>query len=376
MESKKIKQAMNRYLQDILDFYHREDRSGITAYCQLLKGLLYSTLQFLPGNFTRENVEIEILELPVKLKIHMPCMRIWDGKTRVYGYIDVLRPGTSKKEIDIYPLKDLYKRVFPNLLLTNFFEFRYYREEQKVCTARPFKVSNISEITDQSKATLPKVFLKELQHYMLYSDKKSKETSFINLQKRLALKTYYLKEYILTPLIEHLLESRAKCELARLYRAYCYFFDLELSLREFSAFLAHVIIDGFIRAGIFYSNMKSNPYTPFSRGRVFEFARLNQMPERRLALFKYVSQETVDDRLFEAVKRFLDDICEILDNFDFNRMGFPCKNPGLIDGAMLQWEDYFFSPYYDTPDEKKRVKELLIKAGIFPGENRILKQKK
>jgi len=56
------------------------------------------------------------------------------------------------------------------------------------------------------------------------SDNRSKDSSFIHLQRRLALRTFCLREYILTPFMIHLLHSRVRCELVRLYRAYCYFF--------------------------------------------------------------------------------------------------------------------------------------------------------
>jgi hypothetical protein len=49
-------------------------------------------------------------------------------------------------------------------------------------------------------------------------------------------------------------------------------------------------------------------------------------------------------------------------------MSHICRNIFVIDGAILQWEVYFFIPYYDTEEEMERVKKLLIKAGIFSGE--------
>jgi hypothetical protein len=197
-------------------------------------------------------------------------------------------------------------------------------------------------------------------------NEKSSSTSFIRLQQQLALKTFYLKEYILTPHMEHLLNTRSKSELVRLYRAYCYFFDRELSAREFSAFLSHVIIDGFIRACIFYSNIDSNKETTFSRASVFTIAKVMGMTDRRLALFKYLSTGpgTKDDQLPGDLKKGLDDICQFLANFDFKQMGFAGKNPMLLDGELLQWEIYFFKPYYDN-EEYKVVIELLKKAGIF-----------
>jgi hypothetical protein len=96
-------------------------------------------------------------------------------------------------------------------------------------------------------------------------------------------------------------------------------------------------------------------------------AKFNGMLDRRLVLFKYLSSGSGGDQLPTAVKWMLDDICGFLANFDFNHMCIPWKNPMLIDGELLQWDGYFFSPYYDNPGDKEKVKELLVKEGIFSG---------
>jgi hypothetical protein len=384
MGSNNINRVLSHYLQEILELYQADDSPGINGYCSILKSLLNSSLDFLPGDFSKENVEIELnekllrgvqggpnrsplpgafLEKSPPGEEHMPLVRIWDGKARIYGYIDILEPGATKDEINACSLIDLNKLVFPNLILTNFFEFRYYRAGKKVCTARPFSFSHINGIKNNAKVASTKLFLKELQHFMGYNDEKARDSSFINLQQRLALNTYYLRENVLFPVMNHLIVSGAKCELVRIYRAYCYFFDLELSAREFSAFLAHVIIDGFLRAGIFYNRFKYSNENPFSRDRVKEFAKLTGMQDRRLALFKYLSSE--DDQLPIVVKWMLDDISWFISGFDFKQMGFDgSKKPWLIDGEMLQWQDYFFKPYYEK-EECKMILELLQKIGIF-----------
>jgi hypothetical protein len=380
MGSNNFNRLLSHYLLEILELYQGNDSPGIKGYCQALIELLNSAMDFIPVNFSKENVEIELNQnflpggpggavftksAPPDEEL-MPMIRIWDGKAKIYGYIDVLKPITNKKDIDAYSLIALYKCVFTNLILTNFFEFRYYRAGKKVCTARPFSLSHINGIKNNVKVASTKLFLKELQHFMGNDEKKARDSSFINLQQRLALKTYYLREYVLFPVMNHLIVSGSKCELVRIYRAYCYFFDLELSVREFSAFLAHVIIDGYLRAGIFYSRFNYINENHFSRVRVKEFANLSGMKDRRLALFKYLSSK--DDQLPVAVKWMLDDISWLIAGFDFKQMGFDDnKKPWLIDGDMLQWQDYFFKPYYEN-EEYKGVLELLKKAGIFSSE--------
>ena len=99
MNSKSVNQVMSHYLQAMLKLYQRDIPPGISDYCSVLKDLLYSSLDFLPGNLSQDKVVIEILDLPGDPRIHMPRIRIWDGNAKIYGYIDVLKPGSKKKEI-------------------------------------------------------------------------------------------------------------------------------------------------------------------------------------------------------------------------------------------------------------------------------------
>jgi hypothetical protein len=374
MNNKSVNQVMSHYLQAMLKLYQRDIPPGISDYCSVLKDLLYSSLEFLPGNLSQDKVVIDILEIPGDLRIHMPRIRIWDGKAKIYGYIDVLKPGPKKTNMKSYLFLDLYKRLFPNLIITNFFEFLYYRKEQKVVTARPFSASYIGKLTDKTKVKSTLLFLKELQHFMDYRNKKSKSPEFIDIQEQLALKTYYLKGFILTPLLKHLITKGVKGELFRLYRAYCYFFNRELTAEEFSAFLSHLIIDGFLRAGIFYSKIKIKSSKPLSRDRVYKCGKFNRMSARRLAVFKYLSPGPGEEQLPGAVQWFLDEICWFLGNFDFKKMDIDKKNPMLMDGALLQREEYFFKPYYEN--DYRWLLDLLQKAGIFTNGIKIAKMKK
>jgi len=387
MELHNINGVLSHYLRRMSELYQGNSPPGINDYCSVLIDLLYSSLEFLPGDFSKENVKIELNQkfLPGVSRcftgavftksappgrrgpsIHMPCIRIWDGKAKVYGYIDALAPGKTKKSMDFYLLKDFYKQLFPNLILTDFLEFRYYRESRKVCTARPFNVSAIGKITNKTRVTNPNLFLKELEHFMGYCPKKSKDLTLIDLQQGLALKTFYLREFVLTPLMNHLHKSGSKCELVRLYRAYCYFFDLDLTFKEFSEFLTHVIIDGLLRAVIFYRSIDTKEEASQNyRGKVVEFAKFIGMDERRVTLFQFLSPG--NSQLPAVLKWMLDDISWYLCGFDFKQIGFTNNNPWLLEGEMLQCEEYFFKLYYENEDYKG-VLALLQKAGVFSGD--------
>jgi hypothetical protein len=78
--------------------------------------------------------------------------------------------------------------------------------------------------------------------------------------------------------------------------------------------------------------------------------------------FPYFSR---DADVTDSVKWVLDDIACCLYGFDFKGMGLTTGNPVTLPGEELQWDEYFFRPYYDSPGKIARIKELLQREGIF-----------
>jgi hypothetical protein len=60
MGNNNINQVLSHYLQKMLELYHGDDSPDDNGYCPILKSLLYSASDFLPVNFTKENVKIEL----------------------------------------------------------------------------------------------------------------------------------------------------------------------------------------------------------------------------------------------------------------------------------------------------------------------------
>ena len=71
---------------------------------------------------------IRVTTLPKPTDAGNPDFRLWNGTDRIIGYVEAKKP-TEERLDDIEDSEQLtrYRATFPNLILTNFFEFRLYR---------------------------------------------------------------------------------------------------------------------------------------------------------------------------------------------------------------------------------------------------------
>ena len=81
-----------------------------------------------------KNVDVTIL--PKETEAGNPDFRIWDGKNHITGYIEAKDPSiTNLDYIEGTEQLKRYLSTFPNVILTNFYEFRLYRDGQRIAQA-------------------------------------------------------------------------------------------------------------------------------------------------------------------------------------------------------------------------------------------------
>ena len=101
--------------------------------------------------------KIHITTLPKSTEAGNPDFRVWDGKQHIVGYIEAKAPTTENLDlIERSEQLKRYRKTFPNLILTNFFEFRLYRNGilvNKVLMARPFIVHKLKTVPPVEKET-------------------------------------------------------------------------------------------------------------------------------------------------------------------------------------------------------------------------------
>jgi hypothetical protein len=126
--------VLKAYLKQIADTHNRGDAREETYYA-VLKDLFDEYCNSIGKR------KFHVTVLPKQTEAGNPDFRIWDGKQHITGYIEAKDPSIENLDRieDTAQLKR-YLHTFPNLILTNFLEFRLYRNREmtdKVLIGRP-----------------------------------------------------------------------------------------------------------------------------------------------------------------------------------------------------------------------------------------------
>jgi len=120
-----------RALRAVADRGDAREESFYPALADMLKALADAT--------GRKHVHVTTLPKPTDAG--NPDFRLWNGRDRIIGYIEAKAPTIENLDsIEESEQLRRYRGTFPNLILTNFLEFRLYRNGERVETvlaARP-----------------------------------------------------------------------------------------------------------------------------------------------------------------------------------------------------------------------------------------------
>lgn len=115
-----INQLSTNYLKEIYQRISKGDAREESFYTALERLILSY------GQNIGKKTDVTVL--PKKSEAGQPDFRIWDGQSKITGYIEAKPPSTKfLDEIESTEQLKRYLEAYPNVLLTNFFEFRLYR---------------------------------------------------------------------------------------------------------------------------------------------------------------------------------------------------------------------------------------------------------
>ncbi|MDI6788096.1 MAG: N-6 DNA methylase, partial [Planctomycetota bacterium] len=292
----------------------------------------YSALEELIHSFAEstKKKKVQITTLPKKTEAGNPDFRIWDGNLHITGYIEAKHPSEKNLDaVETSPQLKRYLKTFPNVILTNFLEFRLYRNGSLVDTVLLTRV----DVTHRMK-TIPPIE-KETEFFNLlekfFSFSLPSITRAKQLAEELAKRTSFLKEQVITEQLkeEH---SIGRGSILGFYEAFQKYLIGTLGLDDFADLYAQTITYGLFaartRATNGFNRKTAYDYIPRTIGilkQVFQFISLGEVPPQMGCL--------------------IDDISEVLAVTDVNQILQQFYQAGKGDDPIIHFYETFLEKY-------------------------------
>ena len=324
---------LRQYLKNIFDISQRGDAREESYY-----STLEALLSDYAASINRKN--LKVTTLPKKTEAGNPDFRIWDGKSRITGYIEAKDP--SKENLgDIEDTAQLkrYLHTFPNLILTNFYEFRLYRDGElieSVHIARPVIARKLKTAPPLEKE---KEFLELLEKFFSFSLPKAFTAKTLAVE--LAKRTRFLREEVtLNELRKE--EEKGGGSILGFYEAFKKYLIHDLEKEDFADLYSQTITYGLFAA-------RTRSAGEFTRKSAFDLIPHTIGILREI--FRFISLE----ELPEQMEWIVDDIAEILANADVNKILYAYSKEGKGKDPVVHFYETFLAEYDPRTRERRGV---------------------
>lgn len=281
-----------------------------------------------------------ITPLPKKTEAGNPDFRILTAKKELVGYIEAKSPEIEDlDEIEDSEQLQRYRQTFPNLILTNFFEFRRYRNGElieKVQIGRPFVAYQLKQIPPVENE---KEFFKLLDQF--FSFRTQRTTTAKALATELAKRTRFLRDNVI---IEELKEEKIEGTqtLEGFYKAFKGHLISSLSIEDFADLFSQTITYGLFaaraRADKKFHRELAYKYIPHTIGILRD-------------VFKFVSSAEIP----KPMEWIVDDISEVLSATDVKTIISNFYKEGRGKDPIIHFYETFLAEYDPKEREKKGV---------------------
>ena len=314
----------------------------------------YSSLDELLRNYSdsikRKN--IAITSLPKKTEAGNPDFRVWDGKQQIVGYIEAKAPpftspldkGGMRRVEYLDQIEDSeqlkrYLHTFPNLILTNFLEFRLYRNGaliDKVLIGRPYVIHKLKTIPPVEKEA---DFLKLLEKYFSFTFPKVYDAKALAIE--LAKRTRFLKDEVISLELEEE-EKRGKGNILIFYKAFKEHLISGLTKEDFADLYSQTITYGLFAA-------RTRTENGFNRKLAYD--RIPRTIGILRDVFKFISL----GELPQQMEWIIDDISEVLATTDVYKILDEYFNKHKGKDPIVHFYETFLAEYDPRTREKRGV---------------------
>jgi hypothetical protein len=320
---------LNSYLDKIQQIHSQGDAREESFYSALEQLLLDSVRSLEIGN-------VRVTTLPKKTEVGNPDFRVWDGKYHITGYIEAKAP--TVEYLDQVAESDQLQRyieVFPNLILTNFFEFRLFRDGEQISSVQIAHPSILTRVKTRPPVENKEKFQEFIQRFFSFS--LPKVYSAKSLATELAKRTRFLKEEVIA---EELRNSTAKpSPLVGFYDAFQNYLIAGLTRDDFADLYAQTVTYGLFAA-------RTRSENGFNRRLAFE--NIPRTIGILRDVFRFISLGEVPPQM----EWILDDISEVLAVADVREILHDYFHEGKESDPIIHFYETFLSEY--DPKERER----------------------
>jgi hypothetical protein len=231
---------------------------------------------------TSGRAHVHITTLPKPTDAGNPDFRLWNGTDRIVGYIEAKKPTEERlDQVEDSEQLKRYRSTFPNLILTNFLEFRLYRNGELVETvlaARPLVLNRLGTTPPVEK---PDELYALLDRFLGFSLPKAFTAESLAIE--LARRTRFLRDVVFQQLQ---LELETPAVLSSFFEAFHKYLIGTLTREDFADLFAQTIAYGLFaartRAGDVFNRRTAFDNIPHTIGilrDLFRFISFGDLPE-------------------------------------------------------------------------------------------------
>ncbi len=325
-----MQKLLSAYMKEIADTTKRGDAREESYY-----GALAQLFEDFPLGKDRST---HVTTLPKKTDAGNPDFRIWDGDHFIVGYIEAKPPGTNLDQIETTDQLERYLSTFPNVILTDFYEFRLYREGQLIdqvsigrhFTAKQLKSTPPLENVDQFEELLKKFFAFKLPE--TFSAEK--------LATELAKRTRFLRDQVVTEELRD--EEQGSTGLSGFFNAFKEYLISGLTHEQFADLYSQTITYGLFAA-------RTRADGNFKRKLAFDY--IPQTIGILRDVFRYISLGNLSPQMEVIV----DDITAVLNAADINSILAQYYQEGKGEDPIIHFYETFLNEYDPETRERRGV---------------------
>ena len=324
---------LKAYLKRITDTSNRGDAREESFYPALAD--LFSVFAE-----SADKKNIQITSQPKTTEAGNPDFRVWDGKQHIVGYIEAKAPTVDHlDQTQTTGQLKRYLHTFPNLILTNFFEFRLYRNGElieKAQIARPFVIHKLKTVpTVEHEAE----FMNLLEKFFSFSLPKVYDARTLAIE--LAKRTRFLRDEVIAQELEDE-EKRGKGFIVGFYEAFRKYLISGLKKEDFADLYSQTITYGLFAA-------RTRSENGFNRKLAY-----NRIP-RTIGILRDVFQFVSLGELSKPMEWIVDDISEVLAVTDVKSLLHKYFHEGKGKDPIVHFYETFLAEYDPKTREMRGV---------------------